>query len=276
MKKILIVVLFPLLLLGVGLKFCLTPSGFTVSKISSHLAFEKSWEIPSLGEIERQKIEKLLSQPFSFLGAGAQSYAFVSDDGSVVLKFFRMKNFLPKPWHGKAKREKRMARLKRVLGAYKLGYEKLKEESGLLVVHLNRSEDLRKKVQLTDRTGKQHFVDLDSTVFIVQKKAELLYDYLAKSKDQKSALISLFRLILSREQKGIVDEDRGVRNNFGFVNGKVMQIDIGRIAPRENATRDAQVELARVAAKVRAWAEQNQQEVVALLDQALAETMNSE
>lgn len=274
MKRLLFLFLFPLTLLSIGYGFFLRTPGFGVYNISSNLKPEKDWEVSPLSFTEKEELEKILSQPFSFLGAGAMSYAFVSADGKMVLKFFRMKNFLPKPWHGKEKNAKRIAKLKQAFTAYKLGYEQLKEESGLIFIHLNRTSDLQKKVKLFDRDGKKHHVDLDSTVFVLQKRAELLYDHLAKVDNQKEALIALFRLIQIRGQKGVVDDDHGVRNNFGFAEGRPIQIDIGRITPCEASRGDAQVELARVAAKIRSWAEISRPEVIPLIDQALQEVMS--
>ncbi len=281
MKKLLIVIFFPLILLVAGLGFCFRSSpGFNVYKISSNLKPAKIWEVRSPPIEEKQNIDQILSQPFMYLGAGAQSYAFVSADGGSVLKFFRMNNLLPKPWQGGEKKQRKMAKLKKTFEAYRIAYEEFKEESGLLLVHLNRSSDLQKKVTLTDRKGETHLVDLDNTVFVLQKRADLIYDHLEKLQGEsaalKKALTSLFRLILTRAEKGIADEDHGVRNNFGFSADKPIQIDIGRIAQDKHAREHSREELTRVASKIKAWAEEKMPNAVPLIDEAVEERMNDE
>src|SRR4029079_17540498 len=86
-----IITLFPLLLLGVGLYLCSYRRGFTVEKISSKLSFNEAWEIHPLSlEARDHLLHTVLSQTFYYLGSGSQSYAFASQDGKYVLKFFKM------------------------------------------------------------------------------------------------------------------------------------------------------------------------------------------
>ena len=48
----------------------------------------------------------------------------------------------------------------------------LKNESGLIYVHLNNARDLNKKVTVFDKNGQQHVVDIDRTCFYVAKTAQ--------------------------------------------------------------------------------------------------------
>src|SRR5437868_3279127 len=74
-----------LLLYGVE-RFCHKQTdGFSIYNISSNLSFREEWEIPQ----ETTEAKIILAQPFYYLGKGAQSYVFESEDGNFVLKFFR-------------------------------------------------------------------------------------------------------------------------------------------------------------------------------------------
>ena len=68
---------------------------FRLSNISYPLPFQENLQIPPLAELERAQIINILSQNYSYLGKGAQSYAFRSQDGQYVLKFFKFKHLKP-------------------------------------------------------------------------------------------------------------------------------------------------------------------------------------
>jgi len=48
-----------------------------------------------LSDQEHQELAQILNQKFSYIGKGAQCYAFVSDDQLYVLKFFKFKHLKP-------------------------------------------------------------------------------------------------------------------------------------------------------------------------------------
>jgi len=81
-----------LLLLGFFLtwRFCdHQTEGFSLLRIQSNLEYHPEWLIA-------EKIpEGVFDQPYHFLGAGAQTFAFTSADGLTVIKFFRPLRSLP-------------------------------------------------------------------------------------------------------------------------------------------------------------------------------------
>ncbi len=84
-----------LLFIAVGYLCRSQTAGFTPSKIdaSAFLATPQPlWHTPE------QDASPLLGQPFRFLGAGAQTYAFQSEDGKTVLKFIKQSHRKPLPW----------------------------------------------------------------------------------------------------------------------------------------------------------------------------------
>lgn len=220
---------------------CLSQTdGFSLRKIHSNLPYHPEWETPSAS------IDHLLDQPFYYLSHGAQVYAFVSKDGQAVLKFYRHNrathplkalHFLLPPFVKNRMNQtiiKREAKRIKDFTSYKLAAEKLSHETGLLYAHLNKSQNLKKKLTLFDKIGVRHIIDLDQFEFLLQKKADLLYPTLDKwiaqgsyEKAEKS-LLALLSLLRHRCDKGIFDKDPDLRTNFGFVDEIPIQLDIGR------------------------------------------------
>src|SRR4051812_12067853 len=64
-------------------------------EISSSLQPNPAWMIPSPNEEKQLQLQTIFSTPLTFLGEGAQAYAFVSANGKYVVKFFKMRRFTP-------------------------------------------------------------------------------------------------------------------------------------------------------------------------------------
>ena len=64
-----------------------TTEGFRISKIQNN-TFENE-EFPaglSFSAVEEKRVKEILSQPFTYLARGKQSFVFVSEDQKTVLK----------------------------------------------------------------------------------------------------------------------------------------------------------------------------------------------
>ena len=148
--------------------------GFTILRIQSKLS--PSQELPTTPP-------DVFSQDFTYLGSGGQVYAFVSSDDQYVLKFFKHHHHFLPFWRsvlpGSSEREqKREKKRVRDFTSYRLCKDLLPQETGLLFVHLDRTEHLKTEVRILDKLQIAHLVDLDTTAFILQKRATLAYDYL--------------------------------------------------------------------------------------------------
>lgn len=216
-------------------RFCARETGgFELVRIASCSAEVKS---SLLSPKEKEELGIVLSQPFSYLGAGGQAFAFVSKDGKYVLKFFNHR--FPYPGLVRKIFDKRMAyareKLNRDFASYRLAFSELKEESALLFLHLDRTDDLHKKVALIDKLGISHEVDLDAVEFLVQKKGTLLTTYLeeANEEEAKAALTSVVKIFISRCKKGIFDEDPRLHKNVGLLGKDPLFIDAGRFKKDE-------------------------------------------
>jgi hypothetical protein len=211
----------------------------TFSPDRSVVSFRKhpEWDILPLSSIERQKLVNVLSQPFHYLADGSQSFVFASEDGKYVIKFFRIKRLVPKLIH--SFRPKKIANRQRNLhllfNAYKLAYERFRQEAGLLFIHLNPSNHLKITLHVQDRKKKEHAINLDEVQFVVQEKAEILHHRLGRLKAEKKfeelqkATSAFLSLVKYRIDAGITDLDKTITINYGFVGDRPVQIDVGRI-----------------------------------------------
>jgi len=231
--------------------------GFSLNKISSKLSPRPEWAVPDLPK-ERQR--EIFDQPYWYLASGAEVYAFVSQDGKYVIKFFRMKHLVPSlsDYLRPERLKRREKNLSAIFTAYKSAYDELKKETGLLFIHLNKTENLQCQLTVTDRIGRDHVIDLDQTEFVVQEKAELIFSYLKKLLDRgdhagiehaKGAMLSLVR---KRIEKGFADQDKAVSHNYGFVGDRPIHLDIGRIFKGKK-----EKEYERITARIDKWLQEN-------------------
>lgn len=198
--------------------------GFMLSNILSSMPYDVRWA-PTDTQIA---LPSVFSEPVYYLASGGQCYAFSSSDDKYVIKFF--------------KHRKKQKKLERDFTSYALANKYLKEETGLVCIHLNKTTHINKTLCLVDKLGIKHTISLDNCEFIIQKKASLVVPYLQnlishgelnKACDALDALISL---MIQRSQKGIYDEDSRVHRNCGFLNETPKIIDIGRLCENKEKT----------------------------------------
>ncbi len=226
--------------------------GFSIARIHSDLPYETQWEASALSAEETTALDEALSQPFHYLGCGGQCFAFASEDDQYVIKFF--KHRIRKPftyfYHANLPRildevrerkyYKAVFKLNRDFNSYKMAYENLRAESGLIYIHLNKHEKTtplcigNKQLEVIDKLGIRHAIELDGIEFVVQKKATLAYDRIAALMQKsdltgaRESMRSIIHAIAERCKKGIFDEDPKIHRNLGFVGTEPIFIDVGR------------------------------------------------
>jgi hypothetical protein len=215
------------------LRFChWQTDGFTLSKIHSESVFEKKWETPS----PNAEILKILAQKFTYLSCGNTCYVFESEDGKFVLKFFKQHHLYPLSWIGDVpipKLQKRREKKERVFTSCKLAFDELKEETGLVYLHLNPTHGALPRLTFTDKIGISHTVPLDQLQFLLQKKAENAYSHiqcLLKNHDYigaKKGIEEILKLMVTISEKGFNDLDPNIGTNLGFIENRPVKIDVG-------------------------------------------------
>lgn len=163
----------------------------------------------------------ILNQPFYYLGKGAQSYAFTSEDGMYVLKFFKHKHLKRFIWRWGVKERVKIhqKRADDLFASYKFAYEKFEEDTGLIFLQLNRQKNLNMHVFIFDKLGIKHCIDLDKYEFIVQKRGLSVYDAIRSTSscnEFKLRIRQLIDLLLLRYEKGVGDMDHSFTQNVAF------------------------------------------------------------
>lgn len=245
---------FLLLCIAFALQGCVRHNGFHLKKIISKHSSDPRWEVDPLSLTEAETLSHVLSQTFSYLASGNQCYVFESKDKKYVLKFFKQNlmkksfviNYLPKNLKRfnflTKKSKKRSLTRENSFTSYTIAHTYLKKETGLFYLHLNQNTSLHKTLKLIDPHGQEIQVASDQMEFLIQRKAELVFDYLGNLLNKKQevdllkSIESLLKLVIERMQMGISDLDLDLSKNFGFVNNHPIKLDIGefKIDPAQN------------------------------------------
>lgn len=266
-----------LVLFGLARIYYRATDDFRLSNIIYEMPFQSKWEINSLTPSEKEQLDHILDQKFTYLGKGAQSYAFTSDDQQYVLKFFKFKhlrplwivnilpNISPIKEFKERESERKLRKLHGVFDGYRLAYDVNKDESGLIFIQLNPNQNFNKKVTVIDKIGLERTIDLNSVIFIVQHKGKtlrtVLNDLLSTGNVAKfnERVNQIFDLYFSEYHKGIYDRDHGVMHNTGFVGDKPIHLDVGKLSEDEmiKQPQNYKEDLQKIVNKITSWVQQN-------------------
>ncbi|WP_420422644.1 hypothetical protein [Simkania sp.] len=233
--------------LFIYVNFIKRTKGFCLKKIVSYHDYHPKWDIGPLTSEQTNLLDQISSQPFHYLGSGKECYAFESEDGKLVLKFFKQKHmhtrsvynvwpFTKIPYLNviqSAKVERRTHLRNQTFMSYIIGYNHFPERTGLLYLHLNKTSNLDRKVTLYPKKGGKVTLNLDEMEFLVQRKAITVLTYLDnllqenKIKECKQAIGSILDLLITRSKNGISDFDNNCKRNIGFMDGRASLIDVG-------------------------------------------------
>lgn len=261
-----------ILLLGVLFVYDTYVNDIRVSNVTEELPYKSEWDVPPLAQNEKEAVDKILSQTFTYVGEGGQSYVFASQDQQYVLKLFKYKRFRPAwyihllpnlPMFASIRDHhitSRARKLTTVFTGHKIAYTYNKQASGLLFVQLNPSH-LPNPIALKDKLGITRQFDLGEMAFVLQEKGEMLRivfpRLLAKGDVEgvKQRIGKIFAMYLSEYRKGIYDDDHGVMQNFGFIGDKPFHLDVGKFKQDESYKQPEvyQPDLAKVAQRIRLW-----------------------
>ncbi len=257
-------ILFPLLLLLLSLGFsCLRfmpPDNFSSDCISQNVRENfSSFSFPEINQISRQK--------FKYLGNGMQSIAFVSEDKKYVFKFFLKHKIHKKPririsafWANLFRQNSSTFSNKLyVLKSYDKAFQEMKQETGLLAVHLQETVTPNLPfLKVIDYQGKEHLIDLNLSSFVIQKYGVLVDRALQKMNPQekKQALLKLQQLVKKIAEKGFVNNGKNFNaENFAFIKNQPVMIDVGNIKFSKNLKKYPEKEISRVIGLLYKWAQ---------------------
>lgn len=221
--------------------------GFTIEAITAPLDHNPAYAIPPMEPPQRQEIEQILSQTFTYLAKGTQSFVFLSSDKNYVIKFFKQQH-LRIPWYCltfantplvnhymSRKVARRTLKRSKIYGGCKLAYDELQADTGVVYLHLTPSTDLPSPLTLIDKMGVKHEIDPNTVAFFLQRRGVPLYtafmDYRERNDlaGANKALQQLFDYLVDRSRRGILDRDPAYQQNLGFIGGRAANLDVGNL-----------------------------------------------
>ncbi len=253
-----------------------------IDQVTSTFTPLEKWE----NDLSSPVLDQILTQKFIYLGRGTQAYAFSSEDGKYVIKFFKKNHLYPNPWLKylpvpalRKKAVQKEQRMHSFFDSLQYAYQEFKDETGLLFIHINPSKNWNRSVTFTGKKGEKLVIPLGTTSFIVQKKAKPLFSelfHMLNTNDMegaKKSLRSFFSLIQTRGEKGLFDDDHSVSNNYGFVEGRPIQFDIGELflIEDEDLHEKAVEEVQRIGRRIQPKIEASHPEFVPLYQEILRE-----
>jgi hypothetical protein len=205
-----------------------------------NICFDRGYEsVIVQDESQREGIKKILSQSYTYLARGRQSYVFISADRQHVLKFFdasklRSSSF-PFP-SGKRLKQK----YNRLFEGYEVAYLRDRENTGLEFVQLGLDPSLAMEARVIDRFGFKQGIPLKRVPFIIQRAAIPTHEVLSKLLDRgeiervKFLLRQVVDMYVDEYRKGLRDKDLNFLHNTGFMGNIPLRIDAGRLQFNEH------------------------------------------
>jgi hypothetical protein len=244
----------------------------------------------------KSEASKILNQRFNYLSYGGQMTVYESEDGKYVIKFFNPRSVIKENWFHQFSKLRRFnslrwitntyfrqkVRLQKYFLRYEQAFKDLKEETGLVYVHLDPSTCLSQTLEVVDKEGSLHQVPLDGYPFVLQKKVELTMhhiDRLLKKGDMTGAQESIrqiYDLFLSRARKGYTDRLQTLHKNYGFFEGHAVQLDVGRIRKLETIQQKPLQEVERIVGNITASIAENYPQLAPLLQECLEKSKNNQ
>ena len=252
MKKKTLLCLFLFLVFSstIYFSFIKRTKGFCLKKAVSFHSYNSLWDIGPPTPEQLQLLDYLSTQSFYELGSGIQCFAFVSEDGEYVIKFFKQNHMrakslidrLPLPPPLKTIRNdrinKRFVLRKKSFTNFCFAYENFKNESALLFLHLNPTKYIKKKIVFYNKRGKAFRLDLDNMEFVIQKRLKPIFpkinSLMTKGKIEKAQTLiaSIFDHLEIRSLQGIGDTDSNCRNNLAVLKNNIITLDVGELYQR--------------------------------------------
>ena len=252
MKRIVFFFLFAALMLSLPALLSQFTRGFRVAKLHLDFPRQPEWETgpnPAIGPI--------LQQSFTFIGNGSQCYVFESADGKYVVKLFRF--------------DRASIDVVRLFDACKMAYDRLRDETGIVHIHLNPAPEGLPTLHCKDALGRCHRLCLDNYRFVIQKKGESFQTALLAARQDplrmQKRLDQFIDLLQARVAQGILNSDPNLSRNFGFLEDRAIELDFGSY--RYSPGLDRSAEIRRYSGKLRSWLAKNAPEWVSYLDQRI-------
>jgi len=231
-------------IVGVSQIYFWLTDDFRISNINYRVPYSCRWDLPLLSDAEKEQMGSLLKQRFVYLKKGGQSYAFQSEDGAYVLKFFKYKGLKPNwivqslpavyPITLLQQRDVRVRkrRIAELYNAYLYAYKYNRVETGILYMQLLPSEE-NLPVLVVDKMGFEHHLNLGDYAFILQEKCYCLQNLFSDAMERHDlagilgATSKIFDMCLNEYSRGFYDSDKYLERNVGLAGERAVHFDAG-------------------------------------------------
>lgn len=219
--------------------------GFSYQKIHSRYGYDPRWDFGLPSPDQEKLLDRVASQTFTLFGSGKECYAFVSEDGTLVVKFFKQKhmrtqyilNYFPLSKAIQNVRSetlnRHLAHKNRLYQSYQIAHERLRDNSAVLFIHLTKTKHLKRPICLITPKGKKLVLKLDDMEFLIQKRGDPINDFITAHPEKKEEIVSaVYDYLLLRNELGVGEDDQCPFRNLGLIDDKVMQMDVGKLYPK--------------------------------------------
>jgi hypothetical protein len=262
------VVVFTIVVLLSGVAFW--RNDFSIDKIQIPLLSERDPYIPMDFEWPKK---------FQYLNQGAQVFAFESEDGKYVLKFFKRDQLKIPKFIRQKNKIRRLEKIRIYRESYRLAFELLREETGLLAVHQGISSLLYPKVEVINQASRSFLIDLNTIPFVLQKKGigTLMGRFLMDQSKLPSFFDAFFSFHAKRIRCRVADGDRDIKRNYAWIEDSFLYIDPARFFYEEKLAHSEPIrrEWWKATHRVRRWICKNSPDLLALFDAKADEYLRS-
>lgn len=234
MKKVILLIGLLALCFGVGKGFHMARKGFSLRHIHGIAQMQAT--------VWNPEAEKIIEQPFVYLGRGRQCYAFVSSDGNYILKLPRMDHYQLPFWmralplsSKQAARSIRSERERWILDSFLIASKELREQTGVLALHFGEMKRQEKWITVIDPLGCKFHLPFHKTTFLLQQRQPILMRGFVEALSQgdrakaERILSAFIDIVVERGKKGIWNRDESFMKNYGFDGEKAFLIDVGSL-----------------------------------------------
>lgn len=195
-------------------------TAFSPRHVKASNLLSSQFQEPPLSYEESEGLFNILSQKFTLYHKGIHSHAFISEDGCYVLHFLAQQHVVARSYFdhlpiihtaSSKKFHEAQRHWETILSAWQMAAVHLKQETGLIYAHLSKRAPLHKRVLLIDQKLEPYWVDLNKTVFYLQRHPSLFYlrlHELVKLGDLQTAkqvISSVFSLASRLLKQGCLD-----------------------------------------------------------------------
>ena len=252
-----------------------TRQHFSLSNISSSLTYEPQDCFTLQSPLQ---LEHTLDQAYRYAEQSSDSFNFVSKDGNYVLKLIKRPRktplifFLPPPTSFKKKEH--------IWESYLITGSTLKEETGLLFLHLQRTDQLHKNLTVSDKYGKIYTIDLNDYAFLIQKNTHQIYPTIirwmqeGKSDKAKALINNMLQVVRSTEEKSISYKKATMNKTFGCIDEQCLLIDVGQLQ-NHLPTKPYSEDIDDVTKRFNKWLQKHYPELSTHLENQLRERKNN-